>query len=228
LKRNVKQLNERMVREDKSTFHIQPKTENQKRLLNAIDAFPITVTLGAAGVGKTYCAASKVAQLYAHGKYDHIILTRSNVPTGNSLGFFPGSIEDKLSPWLMPMTSVLKKRFGEDKYAYLVNKQIIQMQPLETIRGASFENSLILVDECQNLTIEELKAITTRIGENSKMVLMGDATQSDIDNGSNIIRFCGICSKHRIEIPIINFTVDDIVRSDIVGQLVRAFIKEKI
>jgi phosphate starvation-inducible PhoH-like protein len=217
-----------MAREDKSTFHIQPKTENQTKLLQAIDSFPITVTLGAAGVGKTFCAASKVAQLYAHGKYENIILTRSNVPTGNSLGFFPGTVEDKLTPWLMPMISVLKKRFGEDKYKYLLEKRILQMQPLETIRGASFENSLILIDECQNLTIEELKAITTRIGENSKMILMGDATQSDIDKGNHIINFCRICKKHNIEIPIVNFTVDDIVRSDIVGQLVRAFIKENI
>ena len=102
------------------------------------------------------------------------------------------------------------------------------MQPLETIRGRSFENSLVLVDECQNLTIEELKAITTRLGENSKMVLMGDSSQSDINSGKDILKFVSICRKHNIEIPIIEFTVEDIVRSDIVGQLVKAFIKEKI
>jgi phosphate starvation-inducible PhoH-like protein len=209
------------------SFHIQPKNKNQQRLLRAIDEYPIVVTLGAAGVGKTYCAASKVAQLFSTGRYENIILTRSNVPTGRSLGFFPGDINEKLTPWLMPMISVLKHQLGF-KYEYLFNKGMIQMQPLETIRGRSFENSLILVDECQNLTIEEIKAITTRLGENSKMILMGDATQSDIDNGSNIIRFCNVCEKNHIEIPIIQFTVDDIVRSDIVGSLVRMFIKENI
>ena len=217
-----------MVKEDKSSFHIQPKTDNQRKLLEAIDSFPITVTLGAAGVGKTYCAASKVAQLYSKGRYDKIILTRSNVPTGKSLGFFPGTVEEKLTPWLLPMISVLENRFGVTHYQNLLSQNRIQMQPLETIRGRSFEDSLILVDECQNLTIEELKAITTRLGENSKMILMGDATQSDIDKGSNIIRFCNICDKHNIEIPIIKFNIEDIVRSDIVGQLVKAFIKEKI
>jgi len=227
LKRVHKQRSERIHRDERS-FHIQPKTENQRLLLDAINEFPITVTLGAAGVGKTYCAASKVAQLYLTGKYDHIILTRSNVPTGRSLGFFPGDINEKLTPWLLPLISVLEKQLGKTKYDYILEKNIIQLQPLETIRGRSFENSLVLVDECQNLTIEELKAITTRLGENSKMILMGDATQSDIDNGSNIIKFCKICEKHNIEIPIVRFTVDDIVRSDIVGQLVRAFIKEKI
>jgi len=227
LKRSIKQRNEKFIRAEKS-FHIQPKTDNQALLLKAIDNFPITVTLGAAGVGKTYCAASKVAQLYLTGNYDHIILTRSNVPTGRSLGFFPGDINEKLTPWLLPLISVLEKQLGKTKYEYILSKNILQLQPLETIRGRSFENSLVLVDECQNLTIEELKAITTRLGENSKMILMGDATQSDIDNGSNIIKFCKICEKHSIEIPIVRFTVDDIVRSDIVGQLVRAFIKEKI
>jgi phosphate starvation-inducible protein PhoH and related proteins len=208
-------------------FHIQPKNKNQQRLLKAIDDHPIVVTLGAAGVGKTYCAASKVAQLFTTGRYENIILTRSNVPTGRSLGYFPGDINEKLTPWLMPMISVLKQQFGF-KYDYLANKGSIQLQPLETIRGRSFQDSLILVDECQNLTIDEIKAITTRLGENSKMILMGDATQSDIDKGSNIIKFCSICERNNIEIPIIKFTVDDIVRSDIVGSLVRMFIKENI
>ena len=227
MKRSTRQRKEKFVQSERS-FHIQPKTDNQKLLLDAIHEFPITVTLGAAGVGKTYCAASKVAQLYLTGKYDNIILTRSNVPTGRSLGFFPGDINEKLTPWLLPLITVLQKQLGKTKYDYILEKNILQLQPLETIRGRSFENSLVLVDECQNLTIEELKAITTRLGENSKMILMGDSTQSDIDNGSNIIKFCKICEKHNIEIPIVRFTVNDIVRSDIVGQLVRAFIKEKI
>lgn len=227
MKRSIKQRNERIIRDERS-FHIQPKTHNQQLLLEAIDEFPIVVTLGAAGVGKTYCAASKVAQLYLTGKYDSIILTRSNVPTGRSLGFFPGDIKEKLTPWLMPMITVLEKQLGKTKYEYLTAKDILQLQPLETIRGRSFENSLVLVDECQNLTIEELKAISTRLGENSKMVLMGDSSQSDINSGKDILKFVSICRKHNIEIPIVEFTVDDIVRSDIVGQLVKAFIKEKI
>jgi len=227
MKRSEKQRRERIQR-DTSSFHIQPKTNNQQLLLEAIEEFPIVVTLGAAGVGKTFCAASKVAQLYLTVNYDSIILTRSNVPTGRSLGFFPGDIKEKLTPWLLPLISVLEKQLGKTKYEYILAKDILQLQPLETIRGRSFENSLVLVDECQNLTIEELKAITTRLGENSKMILMGDSSQSDINSGKDILRFVNICRKHNIEIPIVEFTVDDIVRSDIVGQLVKAFIKEKL
>jgi phosphate starvation-inducible PhoH-like protein len=228
LKRASKRARQRMDCEELIGVHIQPKTENQRLLLEAIDKFPLVVTLGAAGVGKTYCAASKVAQLYRRGKYDTIVLTRSNVPTGKSLGFFPGTVEEKLTPWLLPLISVLEKQLGKSHYENLLSTGRIQMQPLETIRGRSYENSLILVDECQNLTIEELKAITTRLGENSKMILMGDATQSDINKGKDIIRFVDICNRNNIDVPIIKFTINDIVRSDIVGQLVRAFIKENI
>jgi len=226
LKRNQRKKQE-VVRQPRS-FHIQPKTKNQGLLLDAIEHFPITVTLGAAGVGKTFCAASKIAQLFLSGNYDNIILTRSNVPTGRSLGFFPGDIKEKLAPWLLPMITVLQKQLTQTKYEYLLAKDTIQYQPIETIRGRSFENALILVDEVQNITIEELKAITTRLGENSKMVLMGDASQSDINNGKDILKFCAMCERAGIEIPIVRFTVDDIVRSDIVGELVKMFIKEKI
>ena len=225
MKRRTKQREEGL--RDKS-FHIQPKTSNQQRLLKAIDEHEITVTLGPAGTGKTFCSASKVAQLYLRGGYSNIILSRANVPTGRTLGAFPGTIEEKLSPWLMPITSVLEKQFGKTKYEYLISRQIIQMQPLETIRGRSFENSLVIVDESQNLTFEEIKAITTRLGENSKMIMSGDASQSDVHNGNGIIKFVNMCDKHGIDIPIIEFNTNDVVRSDIVGKLVKMFVKENV
>jgi phosphate starvation-inducible protein PhoH and related proteins len=206
--------------------HIQPKNDKQQDLLNAIKAYPITVTIGSAGTGKTYCSTSMMASLYLSGKYTKIVLTRSNVPTGRSLGAFPGTVQEKMAPWLLPITNVLERYFGESFYQYLCRKQVVEIQPLETIRGRSYENSLVIVDEAQNLTIEELKAITTRLGENSKMVLTGDNTQADIKNGEDLLKFVNACEKHGIHIPIIKFNSDDIVRSDIVGQLVKMFEKE--
>jgi phosphate starvation-inducible PhoH-like protein len=226
LKRNAK--HQRDLVQVPRVFHIQPKTFNQKLLLESIEEFEIVVALGPAGTGKTFCSASKVAQLFLKGGYDHIILSRANVPTGKSLGSFPGTVEDKLSPWLLPITSVLEKQFGVSKYQYLANKKTIQMQPLETIRGRSFENSLVIVDECQNLNFDEIKAITTRLGENSKMILSGDSSQSDVSNGNGIIKFCKMCERNNIEIPIVEFTTNDVVRSDIVGALVKMFVKEKV
>ncbi len=227
MKRTHKQRRERIQR-DEYSFHIQPKNKTQQLLLNAIDEFPITVALGPAGTGKTFISASKVAQLFLTGKYDYIILSRANVGVGNSLGMFPGTVEEKLAPWLMPVTSVLNKQLGATKYEYLFAKKTIQMVPLEVIRGRSFERSLVLIEEAQNFTMEELKAITTRMGEDSKMVLSGDASQSDVGSGSAIINFVDICERNNIDIPVVEFGLDDVVRSDICGQLVKMFYKEGI
>ena len=204
-------------------FHIQPKTRNQQLLLDAIDEFEITVTIGCAGTGKTYISAMKAVQLFLKGGYEKIILSRANVPTGRSLGHFPGTVQEKMAPWLMPLTSNLEKGFGKALYDHHCSKGIVEIQPLETIRGRSFERSIVLIDEAQNLNFEEIKAVTTRLGEGSKLIMMGDPNQSDIDNGLALLKFVNMCRKHDIEIPVVEFTADDIVRSDIVAQLVRMF-----
>jgi phosphate starvation-inducible PhoH-like protein len=209
-----------------TSFHLLPKNEKQDDLIDAIKECPITVTMGCAGTGKTYCSAGTVAQLFMKGKYKKIVLTRANVPTGKSLGHFPGTVEEKMTPWLMPMLEVLTKAFGKGKYEYMLSKGEIEIQPIETIRGRSYENALVLVDEAQNLNIEEIKAITTRIGENTKLVLMGDPAQSDVSNGKDLIRFARKVNQAGILLPVIEFGVDDIVRSDIVADLVRLFIEE--
>ncbi len=226
MKRNQKQQQER-ISQDRS-FHINPKNKTQQLLLDAIHKFPITIAIGPAGTGKTFISASKVAQLFLSGKYDYIILSRANVGVGTSLGMFPGTVEEKLAPWLMPVTSVLNRQLGVPKYDYLFSKKAIQMVPLEVIRGRSFERSLVLVEEVQNFTMEELKAITTRMGENSKMVLSGDASQSDVGSGSAIMRFVEMCNRNSIDIPVVEFGLDDVVRSDICGDLVKMFYREGI
>lgn len=207
-------------------FHIQPMNEKQSALLDAIHKNTMTVAIGTAGTGKTYCSASKVAQLFLRGGYDKIVLTRPNVSTGRSVGFFPGTVEEKLSVWLQPLLTVLKEAFGAGRYQYFMEKGIIQIQPLETVRGQSFNDALILIDECQNLEWGEIEALTTRIGENSKMVLMGDPRQSDVKNGMAIERFITMAHNYKIDVPVIRFGLDDVVRSDIVAQLVKAFYYE--
>jgi len=209
-------------------FHVIPKNEKQNKLIRSIQMYPIVVTIGCAGTGKTYCSTGAIASLYQKGNYEKIVITRANVPTGKTLGHFPGTIQDKMTPWLMPMLEVLEYAFSKDKYKYMLNKGEIEIQPIETIRGRSYKDSLVLVDEAQNLSIEELKAITTRLGENSKLVLMGDPAQSDVKNGQDLMTFCSYVEKSGILLPVIEFTVEDIVRSDIVAELVKMFIEEKI
>lgn len=196
--------------------------------MQAIRMSPITVTVGCAGTGKTYCSAGTVAHLYLKGGYDKIVLTRANVPTGKSLGHFPGSIQEKMTPWLMPMLEVLAKGFGKGKYTYMLSKNEIEIQPIETIRGRSYENALVLVDEAQNLNIDEIKAITTRLGQNSKLIMMGDPAQSDVKNGQDLDKFCKLIRKNGLNVPVIKFDVEDIVRSDIVADLVKMYLHERV
>lgn len=216
------------VFQTETRFNIVPKNKKQDMLIEAIKAYPIVVTIGCAGTGKTYCSVGTAASLFMKGRYKRIVLTRANVPTGKSLGHFPGDIKEKMTPWLLPMLEVLKKALGPGKYAYLLEKGQIEIQPIETIRGRSYEDALILVDESQNLNMDEIKAITTRIGENSKLVLMGDPAQSDVKKGEDLLRFCKLVENSGIEVPVIEFFVDDIVRSDIVADLVKLYIKEKV
>jgi len=209
-------------------FTILPKNQKQDLLIHSIKSYPITVTTGCAGTGKTYCSIGTAAALYKSGRYKKIVLARANVPTGKSLGSFPGDIKEKLTPWLMPMLDVLKKAFGPGKFAYMIEKELIEMQPIETIRGRSYENTVVLVDEAQNLTFDDLKAISTRLGENSKLVLMGDPAQSDVKKGQDLLMFCKIVERGGIDVPIITFGANDIVRSDIVASLVKLFLKEGV
>ena len=211
-----------------ASFHIQPKNPTQQYLLECIENSSITVAIGPAGTGKTYCTGMKISQLFLRGDYNRIVLSRANVPTGRTLGFFPGSVQQKMRPWLMPMTDVLKQGLGKGRFEFMEQKNEIEVQPIETIRGRSYDNSLIMVDEAQNLSIEEIKAITTRLGENSKLILSGDPAQSDVERGNNLLYFANMCQKYEIDIPVVRFTVNDIVRSDIVTRLVKMFDRESL
>lgn len=211
-----------------SAFHIQPKNPTQQYLLDSIDQAVMTVCIGPAGTGKTFCTGMKAAQLLLKGGYDKIVLTRPNVPTGRSLGYFPGSVEEKMTPWLKPIMNVLSDGLGKGRYDYMVSKEQITIQPIETIRGNSFENCIIIVDESQNLSMSEIKATTTRIGENSKLIMLGDPAQSDVHDGEALDDFVEMCHQAGIDVPIIRFTTDHIVRSDIVSQLVKMFTRNRI
>ena len=222
-----------MGRKFKETTEVQqnvmqliPKTANQDELISTIKHNPITLVIGPAGCGKTYISAGMAAKYYINKYVDKIILSRANVPTGRSLGHFPGSIEDKLTPWLMPSLDVLRKFMGDGLYKYCVEKKAIQLQPIETIRGRSFDSSFIIVDEAQNLSIDEIISITTRLGEESKLILLGDPFQSDIKGQNGLSWFDAIADKYDLSIPSVHFTLDDVVRSKVVKEILVAPYKE--
>lgn len=209
-----------------NTLQLIPKTPNQDELITTIKHNPITLVIGPAGCGKTYISAAMAAKYYASNYVDKIILSRANVPTGRSLGHFPGSVEDKLTPWLMPSLDVLRKFMGDGLFKYCMEKKTIQLQPIETIRGRSFDSSFIIVDEAQNLSIDEIISITTRLGEESKLILLGDPTQTDLKGQNGLSWFDSFADKYDLSIPTIHFTLDDVVRSKVVKEILVALYKE--
>jgi phosphate starvation-inducible PhoH-like protein len=206
-----------------------PKTQQQSELFHQLKHNNLLVANGPAGTGKTFTVCSQAAIWLVGGHIDRVVLARANVPTGKSLGAIPGTLEEKLEPWVLPMTDVLRGQMGRAYYEHAVSKGKIETVAFETIRGRSFDNSMILIDEAQQLTMEEIKAITTRIGENSVLVFMGDPKQSDKANATGLVKFVSLFSNNMIDKTcVVEFDLDDIVRSDTCANMVRMFYKEGI
>ena len=208
---------------------IQAKTPNQATLLDCLKNFDQVVVFGPAGTGKTYCATTYAAQEFIKGNIERIVITRPNKEIENSLGFFPGSIQEKLGVWLAETISILRQTLGSEAYEIALKNGDIEMVPFEVMRGRSFNNSIILVTEAQNTTIKEMTAFVTRTGEGSKVVIDGDLRQSDIggDNGLKwVVNMIKNNSTLRELSGMVEFTSADIVRSGLCGAWVRAIEKQ--
>lgn len=214
----------KFMKEKKYNVHLLGKTPKQNQYLNSLYQNTLIIASGPAGTGKTYLATGYAYKELMKGTFEKIIISRSNIPTGKSLGYFPGTIEEKITPWLQQILNYITDFSGNKSITDLLlkNKQLL-MIPLETMRGRSFDNSCVLVDESQNLTIEELKCISTRIGENSKLVLCGDGAQSDLKT-KDFDLFTNLLKRYEIQnTDIIKFTRDDCVRSGLCADLIRMF-----
>lgn len=206
-------------------INIEPLNNKQRDCYKDLLNLPCVIVMGSAGTGKTYLAASVAAKDLSERRIERIIISRANVPTGKSLGSFPGTVEEKMAPWLLPITDVLKAQLGEGFFNHACKSGKIVIQPIETIRGRSFDDSIVLMDEAQQLTKEELRAITTRIGENAKLFLMGDRAQRDVrTDGLGWLH--SLVTKHELPVGLHEFTSDDIVRSGLCKSFVKAFEKE--
>lgn len=212
--------------EAKSVSGIVPRTDNQQSLLKALGESTQVLILGPAGTGKTYVTATYAADLYTLKEIDKIVITRPHVAVGKDLGFLPGTLEEKTYPWALPVLDVLQKHLGKGAVETAIKNGNIEMAPLALMRGRSFDDAFIIVDETQNITIHELKMLLTRVGENSKIVLNGDIQQSDLKEADGLTKIIHLAKKHMLPIPIIEFGLDDIVRSDICAEWVKVFVKE--
>lgn len=202
---------------------IKALNPTQADYLDALRTSPQVVVLGPAGTGKTWIAATEAADMYRLRQISKIILTRPNVPCGRSLGFFPGSLEDKFAPWATPIVDAIKERIGSAAYDIAVRHGDIEMVPFEVMRGRSWKDAFVLLDEAQNTTPAEIKTFLTRVGEDCKVVVNGDVGQCDLREDSGLAAVLGLIRSQRLPVPVIEFSIADIVRSGQCAMWVKAF-----
>ena len=196
---------------------IRALNPTQADYLDALRSSPQVVVLGPAG------AATHAADLYRNRCISKIILTRPNVPCGRSLGFFPGSLEDKFAPWAVPVVDAIKERIGVAAYQIALKRGDIEMVPFEVMRGRSWKDAFVLLDEAQNTTPAEIKTFLTRVGEDCTVVINGDVSQCDLHEASGLSTVLHLIRSRSLPVPVIEFGLGDIVRSGLCAMWVRAF-----
>lgn len=203
---------------------LYPKTIGQKLYIDSIMKNDIVFGTGPAGTGKTYLAVALAAHSLRNKQFERIILTRPAVEAGESLGFLPGDLQEKVDPYLRPIYDALFEILGGEKYMKYIEKGIIEIAPLAYMRGRTLDNSFIVLDEAQNTTSEQMKMFLTRLGYSSKMVVTGDLTQTDLPKGkkSGLHQAINIL-KNTKGIGIVELQKVDIVRHPLVRRVIEAY-----
>jgi|UniRef100_UPI00404B0068 phosphate starvation-inducible protein PhoH and related proteins len=205
---------------------IRPKTANQKRYVDAIEDNTITFGIGPAGTGKTYLAMAKAVAALQAKKVNRIVLTRPAVEAGESLGFLPGTLSEKIDPYLRPLFDALHDMIDVDSIPRLIQTGVIEVAPLAYMRGRTLNDSFIILDEAQNTTPEQMKMFLTRLGFGSKMVVTGDVTQIDLPNGAKSgLRVITDILQDIDDIAFMELTAEDVVRHRLIGDIVKAYEK---
>lgn len=202
---------------------VKPLNFIQGQYLTAIKSNEIIFGIGSAGTGKTFVAASYAAGELFHRRINKIILTRPNVEVGRGLGFLPGELSEKYLPYLAPFENIFSSSLGKGFYEYSVRTKVIEPSPLGFMRGATFENCIVLADEMQNCSADEMKMLLSRIGTNCKIIVSGDPDQSDISDSGLLDAVLRLERLPSIE--VIRFLDEDIVRSKMCKQIIMAYKK---
>jgi len=202
---------------------IQPLTDRQAEYLDALASSSQVIVLGPAGTGKTYIAGTRAADQLRQRRISKVVITRPNVPSGRSLGFFPGTLEEKIAPWVAPLTEAMKERMGQAAFEIALKTGDIEIVPFEVMRGRTFKDCLVILDEAQNTTTAEIKMFLTRIGDDCQVIINGDVSQTDLRETSGLRTVMHLIKSRMMPIPVVEFTRDDIVRSGICAEWVKAF-----
>ena len=205
---------------------IQPKTLGQKEYVELIEKNDITFGIGPAGTGKTYLAVAMAVKAFKRDEVSRIILTRPAVEAGESLGFLPGDLKDKVDPYLRPLYDALFDMLGADRFNKYLERGTIEVAPLAFMRGRTLDNAFIILDEAQNTTPEQMKMFLTRLGFGSKAVVTGDVTQTDLPNKnrSGLVQATKILNNIS-GIGCMHLTEKDVVRHELVQRIIRAYEK---
>ena len=203
---------------------IRPKTANQKRYVDAIEDHTITFGIGPAGTGKTYLAMAKAVAALQAKKVNRIILSRPAVEAGEKLGFLPGTLNEKIDPYLRPLFDALHDMIDVDSIPRLMQSGVIEVAPLAFMRGRTLNDAFVILDEAQNTTPEQMKMFLTRLGFGSKMVITGDITQNDLGGGQRSgLAVIQDILKGVDDIAFMNLTAEDVVRHRLIGDIVKAY-----
>ncbi|WP_101429725.1 PhoH family protein [Bifidobacterium pseudolongum] len=204
-------------------YPVRPKTLGQAGYVQAIDEHTITFGIGPAGTGKTYLAVAKAVRAFQEGQVRRIILTRPAVEAGENLGFLPGSLNEKVDPYLRPLYDALSDMFGPERMRALLDDGTIEVAPLAYMRGRTLNDAYVILDEAQNTTAQQMKMFLTRLGFNTKMVVTGDITQVDLAAPRS-----GLATIERVlrgidDIAFVHLSAADVVRHALVGRIVDAY-----
>jgi phosphate starvation-inducible PhoH-like protein len=205
---------------------LAPKTVNQRRYLEAIERNDLVFGIGPAGTGKTYLAVAMAVSALINKQVARIVLTRPAVEAGERLGFLPGTLQEKVDPYLRPLYDALYDMLESDKVEKLLERNVIEVAPIAFMRGRTLNDSFIILDEAQNSTPEQMKMVITRQGFNSKMVVNGDITQIDLPNASRSGLINAMDVLRGVEgISFVHFDEKDVVRHTLVQRIVKAYEK---
>ncbi len=208
----------------RSEIAIKPRTRGQAQYLDAIKSHGITMVIGPAGTGKTYLAMAAAVSALLNKEVSRLILTRPAVEAGESLGFLPGDLQQKVNPYLRPLYDALYAMVDVERARKMVEREVIEVAPLAFMRGRTLNNAFAILDEAQNTTPEQMKMFLTRLGEGSRAVVTGDVTQIDLPRGTK----SGLVEAHRIlkhteGIAIVHLHRNDVVRHPLVQNIIDAY-----
>ena len=206
--------------------HIKAQTENQRKMVSMMQKNDMLFAVGPAGTGKTYTAVALAVKALKEKEVRRIILTRPAVEAGEKLGFLPGTLSEKIDPFLRPLFDALHDMIDVDSVPRLIQTGVIEVAPLAYMRGRTLNDSFIILDEAQNTTPEQMKMFLTRLGFGSKMVITGDVTQVDLPNGVRSgLRIISDILQDIDDISFMELTAEDVVRHRLIGDIVKAYEK---